>query len=374
MALPDRGIPEGAGESALPQPAVPTDVSLGTALPPGEVREPSLPDSRPAEASGQPAAASEPTGLLSSSAGERHRARYLVGLFKKLQPVAEVPMPAQAINKFLGGLPWEYTTEGVNPQTHYLTRQAMSSSVELKPLELAPARSIERDDSSLRVKIEGDSPRGKDLMTVVRLESQYPYHLLGQDMESGPDLTPQSDEAAAKFREADGIYLQDGDVLTDKQAVVLSYMTSYGSRGKLIEALGATPGEFDRLVQPLCDRLGIETGRSNSDAYIEMTLVAMALEAADVDHLSKAPKGEVEGLRPHEVDLLAKYYSFDPEERRAFRESKTANTLLASWSEVYQKISMESRGQDSRHAAVLYAVRNDILELPDASTIREMLA
>ena len=329
---------------------------------------------RAATAKGPSASAAERDTTLSPTEAERQRTSHIIGLYRKMLGIAEVPLPAVAVNRLLKGLPgWEYTTTGTTPQTHYLTRQAMDASVELKmPVALTPERKVTKGKDGITIAIEDDPVRGKDFIALLRIEGQYPYSFLRQEIEARRNRAPSPNEAADKFRETEGIYLRYGDVLTDRQAVALSYMTRYGSHRELAEALEIPQEELRQLVEPLRDKAGIESTNGSSDPYVGLTLVALALGEANVDHLPKALKGQIGSLKPDEVELLAHYYSFDPEERKAVREKRSQTAIEVMWSRVYKKIGIE--GKDSRYSAVLYAVRNGILQLPDPSAVKEMLA
>ncbi|HZL08342.1 MAG TPA: hypothetical protein VFC50_04065 [Candidatus Dormibacteraeota bacterium] len=329
---------------------------------------------RAATAKDPTASATERDTTLSPTEAERQRTSHIIGLYRKMLGIAEVPLPAVAVNRLLKGLPgWEYTTRGTTPQTHYLTRQAMHASVELKmPVALTPERKVIKDKDGVTIAIEGDAVRGKDLIALLRIEGQYPYRFLKREVDAKRNRAPIPNEAADRFRETEGIYSRDGDVLTDSQAVALSYMTRYGSHRELAEALEIPQEELRELVQPLRDKADIESTNGSSDPYVGLTLIALALREANVDHLPKALKGQISSLKPDEVDLLAHYYSFDPEERKAVREKRSQTAIDVMWARVYKKIGVD--GQYSRHQAVLYAVRNDILKLPEPSEIKEMLA
>jgi DNA-binding MarR family transcriptional regulator len=337
-------------------------------------RPPSRPRPAKKSAAEAPTAPDQPERALSPSEAERQRISHIIGLYRKMRGIAEVPLPAVAINRLLKDLPgWEYTTRGTTPQTHYLTRQAMHAAVKLKmPVASTPERNVSRDRNGITIAVEDDSVRGKDMMALLRIEGQYPYHILRREIEARRDSAQSSNEAANRFRETQGIYLRDGDVLTDRQAVVLSYMTHCGSHLELAETLEIPQGELRELVQPLRDQLGIESTNGSYDVYIGLTLVALALREASVDHLPKALKGQISNLKPDEVELLAHYYSFDPEERQAVREKRSQTAIEVMWSRIYKRIGIE--GKDSRYSTVLFAVRNGILQLPDPSTIKEMLA
>jgi|GEM_PF-6710454 len=334
---------------------------------PAPARQPAKPPARHAPA---PAKADTPAAY---SDAERQRARDIVGLYRKLSRIAEVPLPADAIHRLIEPLDrWEYTTEGVNPQVHYLTRQALGSSVKLKLSEPStPVRSVHKDKESIAIRVEGEPLRGRDLMTLLKIESQYPRHLVRQEMEDRQTARPPRNETADEFRETKDVYLQDGDVLTDRQTVVLGNMARHNSQGQLVDALETTPAALNEVLRPLRARAGIEYNPGNPDSYIQLTLIALALKVADVDHLPKASKREIDNLKEADLELLSKYYSFDPAERAAVREGKSDTSISLMWSRLYRRIGIG--GRDSRHQAMLYAVRNDILQLPDASAIKEML-
>ncbi len=320
----------------------------------------------------KPAKADTPAAYTEA---ERQRARNIVALYRKFSRIANVSLPADTVHRLIRPLDrWEYTTEGVNPPVHYLTRQALGSLVRLKLSEPpTPARSIHRDRESITIRVEGEPLRGRDLLTMLKIESQYPRNLVRQELEGGPKPVSKTTVAARALREAKDAYAEAGDVLTDSQTVVLSNMTRYKSHSQLCRGLETTSGRLNELLQPLRERIGVEYNPGNPDSYIQLTLVALALGIAEIDDLPKASERQVAGLEETDSELLAKYYSFDPAERESVREGRTETALSVMWSRLYRKIGINGHGRDSRYDAILYAVRNDIFKLPPAAAVEAML-
>lgn len=366
MTSPDVGVTR---EAAVPQgPVGPAVEPLAVSSPNGEVGL--GPD--PSQAPNSPAAPDETGAAPGLSRLERQRGRYILGLYKRLREIPEVPLPPKTVNRLISRLPgWEHTIEGVDPEIHYLTRQALHASVKLRLPEPSPLRDISRAINSLTIKVEDDHVRGRDLLSLLMVESQYPRHLLRREMkakENERPTPPPPTGLAIKFRETKGIYLQEGDVFTDTQTVVLSGMTRNSFQGELADDLGIKSEELGELLKGLCVQAGIPSRRGSSDSYIELMLVAMALEVANTDHVPKSRQANIDNFKPDERELLTKYYSPDPDERAAVRADRSKNALSLVWSRIYKKIGTE--GPHSRYEAVLYAVKNDMLRLPDASTLK----
>jgi hypothetical protein len=304
-----------------------------------------------------------------STTDRQQRAQYADGLYKALARSPRMPIPDKHVGRILRHFDgWDYKVEGEYPRVSFLIRQAVDSSVELHFSQPpTPTHNIRRDEKSLTIRAENDHIRGWDFMTLIEIERQYPTkRSRNLEVNATQDKDDQS-SAAIKYRESAGVLYKD-EVLTDTEAVVLSCMTYCSSRKILAEELEVQIAELrDKILYPLCDKFRIKKiKKSSPDTYIELMLVGISLGVANVDHVQKAFQSELDDLTESDSEVL-KYYSSDPEDRKAFRAKYTEDALTKRWSNLYKKLNV-----DDRHEAVLYAVNNGILQPPDTSKIRRL--
>jgi DNA-binding NarL/FixJ family response regulator len=309
-----------------------------------------------------PSLSSGDTDPITVPEGPEKRGQYIIQLYEALGRAPDVPLPAVIVCNLLERLPsWDLTTEDPNrrSQVHYLSRNVMDSTVKLE-LSTRPtaSRSVHRDKGSITIRV-ADAIRGRDLRTLIEIESQIPAQEKCQFPKDG----------AAKFRETKGVYAE-GESLTDRDILVLGYTTHASSTSELAKNLEITRKALNKILHPIMERVGIpKTPRTSIDSYIYLTLVAVAIGVADIKPLPGSLKDELDNLTKKEREVLTGYFSPDPLKAQAVRDNNSSNTISVMWSNLCQKI-----GASGKHEAALIAVKQGILELPDAAVIKQKLA
>jgi DNA-binding CsgD family transcriptional regulator len=289
-----------------------------------------------------PSLSSGDTDPITVPEGPEKRGQYIIQLYEALGRAPDVPLPAVIVCNLLERLPsWDLTTEDPNrrSQVHYLSRNVMDSTVKLE-LSTRPtaSRSVHRDKGSITIR-------------VADAKCQFPK------------------DGAAKFRETKGVYAE-GESLTDRDILVLGYTTHASSTSELAKNLEITRKALNKILHPIMERVGIpKTPRTSIDSYIYLTLVAVAIGVADIKPLPGSLKDELDNLTKKEREVLTGYFSPDPLKAQAVRDNNSSNTISVMWSNLCQKI-----GASGKHEAALIAVKQGILELPDAAVIKQKLA
>lgn len=314
----------------------------------------------------EPAFESPAADLVSA---EQHRAMRLVRLYDLFQRAPETPLSDTMLNRLLERIDgWEYAAEPdeLGQPVHYLTRQVLDASLQFKlPDKSTPIRSVHRDKESITLRIAGDAIRGKDVLKLLRVESQYPYEMTQM---TAPDRSAMEliERAKAEFANTGKAYLNEGDWLTDTQIVVLRYMTHFPSNSHLAEAFGITANTLQTVLKPLYDHYNISPTPGQPHQYVELMLHAIALGIASIDHIDPVRDSELNSLTPSEKDVYINYYSGNTEERQRVRKAKTSTAHNMIWGKIYKKV--HTSGNGARHQAVLKAVKKGVLRLPDVTT------
>lgn len=298
--------------------------------------------------------------LQEREAGYQRQDSYAATLHRRLGRVASASLPLKTINGILDlHFPdWEYRDERVGKQQiSFLQRKMTDSLINVAIPEPKTSRqSIYKSNAHLALIIE-DEVRGHDLRYLIRLEQRYRIHTRQREAAGVAILSPRAEE----FRKAQHDYVNEDDPFTHKQAIALSLTTHHSSREEIAQALGVTQSSITKLLLAARERVNVTSG--GYEAYIELMMIAIALGIANIDHV---PKGRTEMLEQSEDrELLRGYYSPDPEKRAAVR--RWPPTALASrWSRIPGRLGLDTK---NRHAAVLFAIRDEILPLPDRATI-----
>ena len=306
---------------------------------------------------------------------ERIRRQRILNMYRSLRSQNEdAPIPESVIDQMLRRFPeWDYYRDPDTPQVHYLTRKVIDSSVPLRLRAPETAeRSLHRDTGSLTVRVNDSSVRVKDMQTVFQIEAQYPSHFVRSEIEARQTGKQYPSKLLAEFRNTTGEYINEGDLFTDREAFILRCTASFGSPYKLAVALSISPIELNKLVRPIRELAGIKFVAGKPDSYIELTLLALALGYANTNHLPKPLKHEQDSLTPSEEEVMIYDFSFDPKQRQAFRQRRSANSITSAWSKIYRKLNI--RGKEAKHEAVLHAVKAGFLQLPDAKELQARLA
>lgn len=202
----------------------------------------------------------------------------------------------------------------------------------------------------------GDNPEN----TPIRHLAEEPQVVLdGMRKIFGPREVPLSPNAV-KYRQADNTTPRDGSLFTEREELVLPYVTHHSSLKVIDEIFDSRGDPVNRLLRRTRERIGGET-------VIDFMLIAIAAKAASIDHV---PRGRTGVLTERDKMRMADYYSPDPEERAAARSKGEG-----WWDAIYDKLEIDReiikvhKGY-GRHTAVLYGVKDGVISLPKMADIR----
>ncbi|HEX4774312.1 MAG TPA: hypothetical protein VH234_02245 [Candidatus Saccharimonadales bacterium] len=210
---------------------------------------------------------------------------------------------------------------------------------------------------------------------MLAIEDQYPADLRKREAEAIVNNDPlllSYGEDAIEFHESQGQYLYENDLFTDTESIILSNMLQFGSLGSLANHLETSTAKLSKILNPLCERVGITSNSTwqKPDPYIELMLIAMSLKMVNIEHIVQ---GKTDGLAKIHRKVLAEYYSPNPKVRQNLHNTLSSNIISTRWAKLYRNLGL-NLGMENRHMAVLYAVRDKALQLPDPDTIRAQLA
>lgn len=285
-----------------------------------------------------------------------------------------VQLPEFAVDSLLSALSWSYESDvSARPSVHYLTRQVVNASVELKlPIRPGFNRSLERKDdkvgSYLTWQIRDDSVRVRDIRTILAIEKQIDDKNTVQEGGSrqvGDQSLINGDVAYAK---TEHIYREKEDILTDREAVVLRYLPSVNSRKELAKVFGRPEAEIKKLLLNLQNRLEIHPSGGRLDVYIELMLVAVALNEISLDNVPEQSQAVLNNLTEEQLEIIRCFYSPDRTQRTEIRDKYSSDEFFEHWRKIYKIFDVTTR-----QAAVLIAAKHGLLQLPDVDQIRKKL-
>lgn len=167
---------------------------------------------------------------------------------------------------------------------------------------------------------------------------------------------------ALKYKKAGNARPQPGSLFTKREELVLPYITHHSNLKDIDKIFESQGDPISRLLRLTRERVGGET-------LIDFMLIAIATGAANVDHVTP---GKTQALIVRDKGHMADYYSPDFEERSATRR----NIGVSWWTEVYRQLDIRPtaarplRGGYGRHTAVLYGVRDGVIQVPDIADIQ----
>jgi hypothetical protein len=237
-------------------------------------------------------------------------------------------------------------------QVRVLQRPVISSSIDLiVPEPEPPRRSIERDESSIKITLE--DVWGRDLRCLIDIERQ--IRAQAKDMDARAEKFKVE---AQRFKESKNIYVHEDDIFTEKETIVLSLMTHCKNIAELSEVLGVSTTKISKILKVARERVGVTS--SSTTAYMDLMLIAIALKIAPIDHI---PEGNMAELNSNDKEMLADYYGPDIEKRENVRRRRSVEGH--KWSRLYTKLGLD------QYSIILYAVKEDIIELPDPTLIKK---
>ncbi|MDB5170713.1 MAG: hypothetical protein JWO35_407 [Candidatus Saccharibacteria bacterium] len=287
--------------------------------------------------------------LAHECAAQARRENYASELYAALGEVAGMNLPDKAVSGIVRHFPmWEYGVEQTRwGESRYLTRHMDPSALVAIPEQ--QHLDIERDAE--RLKLTAGGIKGIDLRLLLDIEGQF------LDPADKTNVYTKKDAIRRKFRhqaidfhDAKDEYLHAGDLFTDKEAAVLSISTHFSSYGGMATALVSSTRVISRTLESAGERTGV-------DPDMDLMLLAISLGIASTDHI---PKGRTDCLDGAYLELLSKYYSPNPKERKAIRDMPKGG-ITAKWKKIVSKL-----GGVDKHTALLCAVKDGALQLPSA--------
>jgi hypothetical protein len=264
--------------------------------------------------------------LEAKLAEQRKKDEYMENLYRELGAIANTSLSSVTINHVLNrNFPkWKYSVGEIRGRPASFLRRIVDDpffDVEI-PEPSTRGQNIRRSRRTLAI-VLGEEVYGRDIQYLITTEKAY----LEQERKKASWL--EGFRGAAKsFHACENVYQNKDDLFTQKQTIVLSLMTHCRDQEELAEALQTSPSTLTRLLKP-----ARENFTSGPTSYIELTLIAISLRIASIDHI---PEGKTSLLNEEDKELLTKYFSFDPEERADIR-SKPQGTLGSRWRRVYKK-------------------------------------
>jgi DNA-binding CsgD family transcriptional regulator len=269
---------------------------------------------------------------------------------------------------------WKYETawkdeRHVHTQVRMLRRIITDSSVALDLPEAIDSdrRRVIRDKEGLTIKV--DDVRGVDLLCMLAIEGIVSLAMPPPDVEPRPNakketviLPGQFSEEVRKFRGAKNIYVHEDDLVTDKESIALSLITHFDTTEDISRALEVSAATVSNYLKVVRKRFNLSS--SGAISNIELMLAAIATGTANTDHIAKDMTSVLDDA---EKTLLACYFSPDPAIREASRHqrrSKSSTHIQKIYSKLHAK----------RHMAVLYGVKDGVIELPSLEDIRTTVA
>jgi hypothetical protein len=294
---------------------------------------------------------------------------YAQRLYGALGQIAGMKIPDRAINGILNHFPgWQYETvviggESSSKQVRFLRRQIMDSAVELQLVpQQDPRRKVWIGPEGLTIQV--DDVTVSDLRYLLHIEKRlFNFQPADEITIHSADKGSNFSGLAKEFRQAKDVRLNDDDLFTEKESVAMSLMTYCNNNEDLADILRTSGATISRLLRPVIERLGITSLGTTSTT--DLTLIAVAAGVASIDHL---PKGKTEVLSDSDTDFLADYFGPDLEKQAELRSKPTSSGPRLS--RIYSKLGLQ--GPQGR-LAVLYAVRDEVIELPTVQELRRRM-
>jgi DNA-binding NarL/FixJ family response regulator len=276
---------------------------------------------------------------------------YMQRLDQKLQAVATVELPDNVVASILDQLSgWECRTSWDNEMGtagKSLVREVsnLSKVPDVANFE-TPRREVLQDEDSVTIKVK--EVIGNDIRALLTIERQL------SAKPKPPIKRNQWAEETVKFASSDNVFINEADVFTDREAVVMSLLTHFSTYSGIALTLDTSESTISRVVWPVRRRLDLPTN-------IDLTLAAITLRAASIDHI---PRGKTTILKRHYLDFIAKYCSVRPSDQLDI-QSMPAGTIGSNWKRILDKLEVNDRS-----SAVVHAVKDGIIELPNPADFR----
>jgi DNA-binding CsgD family transcriptional regulator len=293
---------------------------------------------------------------LTTEAQQAYRER----VYLELGRIASVQLPDVAITGILGHFRnWTYDAAHDHEGHFQLLRgQVMHSSEVINVSDpRVPRRKVLRDEEGLAILVENVT--AADLRYVLNIERLLAARPKKVELNPSEEASQQQlSEAAVRFREAKDVYVHEDDLFTDKESIVMSLLIHFNNNNDLAWELHVANKSLAKTLKPVKERLGVTSST-------DLMLMAIAAGVASIDHI---PEGKTKALSENDRELLKKYYSPKLEKQKEVRGKPRTATQMRS---IYVKLGLAGI---TRHQAVLYAVKDGDILLPDLADIRSRMA